>query len=194
MYVLPQAGILANKLLEQWLSARGYYQCQHTPGLWRHKWRAITFCLVVVNFGIKVTDMANFHHLKTSLKDYYEVAIDWTGLLFCGVKLTWDYKRYHANCSMPGYVDKVPASHANGTPTCTISCGSYPTWRQGPAGRYQHHFPTCDHRVETSPGHCWHPSLLPTRSQSHALGRPQCHCSTTIQWHTSHGRCMSPTT
>ena len=120
MYVLPQAGILANKLLEQWLSARGYYQCQHTPGLWRHKWRAITFCLVVVNFGIKVTDMANFHHLKTSLKDYYEVAIDWTGLLFCGVKLTWDYKRYHANCSMPGYVDKVPASHANGTPRCTL--------------------------------------------------------------------------
>jgi hypothetical protein len=29
MYSLPQAGILVNKLLEQRLSARGYYQCQH---------------------------------------------------------------------------------------------------------------------------------------------------------------------
>jgi hypothetical protein len=33
MYGLPQAGILANKLLEQQLNARGYYHCQHTPGL-----------------------------------------------------------------------------------------------------------------------------------------------------------------
>jgi hypothetical protein len=36
MYGLPQAGILANKLLEKCLSTRGYYQCQHMPGLWRH--------------------------------------------------------------------------------------------------------------------------------------------------------------
>jgi hypothetical protein len=33
MYGLPQAGILANKLLEERLNTRGYYQCQHTPGL-----------------------------------------------------------------------------------------------------------------------------------------------------------------
>ncbi len=59
MYGLPQAGILANKLLEQRLSARGYYQCQR-----RHMWWAITFCLVIDDFGIKVTDMANFHHLN----------------------------------------------------------------------------------------------------------------------------------
>jgi hypothetical protein len=36
MYSLPQASILANNLLEQLLSAKGYYQCQHTPGLWHH--------------------------------------------------------------------------------------------------------------------------------------------------------------
>ncbi len=68
MYGLPWAGILANKLLEQQLSARGFYQCQHTPGLWRHMWRAITFCLVVDNFDIKVMDIADFNHLKTSLR------------------------------------------------------------------------------------------------------------------------------
>jgi hypothetical protein len=76
MYSLPLAGILANNLLEQRLSARGYYQCQHLLGLWRHMWQAITFCLIVDNFGIKVTDMANFNHLKTALKENYEVAID----------------------------------------------------------------------------------------------------------------------
>ena len=36
MYGLPQAGILANKLLWQRLATKGCYHCQHTPGLWRH--------------------------------------------------------------------------------------------------------------------------------------------------------------
>ncbi len=51
MYGLPQAGILTNKLLEQRLNTKGYYHCQHTPGLWRHVWCDITFCLVVDDFG-----------------------------------------------------------------------------------------------------------------------------------------------
>ena len=33
---LPQAGILANKLLQQRLLPHGYYECKHTPGLWQH--------------------------------------------------------------------------------------------------------------------------------------------------------------
>ena len=79
----------------------------HVGTVASHVGRAITFCLVVDDFGIKVTDIADFHHLKTSLKEYYKVAVDWTGLLFCGVKLTWDYKRCHVDCSMPGYIDKA---------------------------------------------------------------------------------------
>ncbi len=117
LYSLPQASILVNKLLEQWLSARGYYQCQYTLGLWWHMWRAITICLVVDNFGIKVTDMADFHHLKTSLEESYKVAVDWTGLLFCGVKLMWDYERCHVDCSMPGYIDKTPKKYQHPMPS-----------------------------------------------------------------------------
>jgi hypothetical protein len=37
MYGLPQAGIIANQLLTRRLQPHGYYQCCHTPGLWRHK-------------------------------------------------------------------------------------------------------------------------------------------------------------
>jgi hypothetical protein len=36
MYSLPQAGILAHRLLEQWLNEHGYQQSQVTPGLWKH--------------------------------------------------------------------------------------------------------------------------------------------------------------
>jgi hypothetical protein len=65
MYGLPQAGILANQLLKKCLAIKGYYQCQHTPGLWHHVWQNITFCLVVDDFGIKVTNMHNMDTLST---------------------------------------------------------------------------------------------------------------------------------
>eukprot|EP00957_Ditylum_brightwellii_P167576 12757174-Ditylum_brightwellii.AAC.1 len=51
IYSLPQAGILANKLLMKCLAEHGYYPVQHIPGLWRHKWKPVTFALVVDDFG-----------------------------------------------------------------------------------------------------------------------------------------------
>jgi hypothetical protein len=36
MYGLPQAGMLANKLLKERLGLHGYHACEFTPGLWRH--------------------------------------------------------------------------------------------------------------------------------------------------------------
>jgi hypothetical protein len=60
MYGLPQAGILANKLVKQQLNVKGYYHCQHTPGLGCHVWHDISFCLRADNFG------SNPHLLTTS--------------------------------------------------------------------------------------------------------------------------------
>ena len=41
MYGLPQAGILANKLLKERLAVHDYYEVAHTPGLFTHKARPI---------------------------------------------------------------------------------------------------------------------------------------------------------
>ena len=41
MYGLPQAGILANELLQKNLMKHGYAPYKHTPGLWTHKTRPI---------------------------------------------------------------------------------------------------------------------------------------------------------
>jgi hypothetical protein len=117
MYGLPQAGILANQLLEKRLAAKGYYQCQHTPGQWRHMWWSITFCLVVDNFGIKVTNMANFEHLKMALEEHHTIAVNYKGSLFCSFKLTWDYACCHVNCSMPGYIATALKKYQHATPT-----------------------------------------------------------------------------
>ena len=53
MYGLPQAGTLAQELLEKRLNKQGYYQSKIVPGLWLHEWRPIQFTLVVDDFGVK---------------------------------------------------------------------------------------------------------------------------------------------
>ncbi|KAL7482169.1 hypothetical protein ACHAW6_007857 [Cyclotella cf. meneghiniana] len=63
MYGLPQAGILAHKLLVKRLAHVGYHP-QFTPGLWRHVWRPLTFRLVVDDFCIKTVGVRHAKHLK----------------------------------------------------------------------------------------------------------------------------------
>ena len=87
MYGLPQAGRLANQLLKTRLAPHGYYECKHTPGLWRHKWRPITFVLVVDNFGVKYTGKEHALHLAAALKENYDITTDWTCSLFIGISL-----------------------------------------------------------------------------------------------------------
>eukprot|EP00957_Ditylum_brightwellii_P035759 2711247-Ditylum_brightwellii.AAC.1 len=72
MYGLPQAGILANKLLTERLAERGYYPVQHTPGLWRHKWQPVKFALVVDDFGVKINGEEHGEHLLNALQQHYE--------------------------------------------------------------------------------------------------------------------------
>ena len=107
MYGLPQAGCLVNKLLAQHLDKEDYYQCQYTPGLWKHKWHLITFSLVVDNFGIKTIGLLHAKHLKTALEKYYEVTVDWKGELFFDFTLHWDYKNHTIDLSMPNYIPKA---------------------------------------------------------------------------------------
>eukprot|EP00957_Ditylum_brightwellii_P078287 5952400-Ditylum_brightwellii.AAC.1 len=77
MYGLPQVGILANKLLTRHIARHGYYPCTHTPGLWRHQSRPITFALVVDDFGVKIKGKEHGKHLIQALKEDYEVTVGW---------------------------------------------------------------------------------------------------------------------
>jgi hypothetical protein len=88
---LPQAGILANKLLQKWLAPHGYYECVNTPGLWRHATCPITFSLVVDDFGVKYVGKEHAEHLIKCLKEKYKLTKDWAGDLYCGIALKWNY-------------------------------------------------------------------------------------------------------
>ena len=72
IYGLPQPGALANKQLKENLKPHGYYEVQHTPGLWRHKRRPILFSLIVDDFGVKYVGKEHDMHLYESLKSHYD--------------------------------------------------------------------------------------------------------------------------
>ena len=61
--------MLANIQLRERLEKEGYYEARTTPGLWRHKWRPIQFCLVVNDFGVEYVGKKHAEHLATILKN-----------------------------------------------------------------------------------------------------------------------------
>ncbi len=72
MYGLPQAGIIAQQLLETRLAAHGYRQSTTMPGLWGHDTRPICFTLVINDFGVKYLNKANAEHLLNAIQKYYK--------------------------------------------------------------------------------------------------------------------------
>ncbi len=73
---LPQAGILAHKLLCKRLLPHGYYECANTPSLWKHSTCPIVFTLVIDNFGVKYVGKEHADHLMQCLKRDYEFTKD----------------------------------------------------------------------------------------------------------------------
>jgi hypothetical protein len=112
VYGLPQAGILANKYLEKRLNEYGYYQSQHTNGLWSHETRPIQFVLCVDDFGVKYVNKDDVEHLKQALtainpetgKPMFEISVDEKGTRYCGLFMDWDYDERVVHVSIPGYV------------------------------------------------------------------------------------------
>ena len=107
MYGLPQAGILAQQLLEARLNAHGYRQSPITPGLWRHDFRPISFTLCVDDFGIKYVGKEHVDHLSAILGQHYKCSHDWTGTRYLGMDIDWDYTDKKVHISMLDYVPEA---------------------------------------------------------------------------------------
>ena len=108
MYGLKQAGKIANDQLKERLIPHGYRPCRNTPGLWRHDKKPISFTLIFDNFGVKYTQKRDAEHLLSILRKEYEaVTTDWTGTLYSGITLKWDYILRKVHTSMPGYIGKA---------------------------------------------------------------------------------------
>ena len=76
MYDLPQSETLAKKLIRERLLKHGYYKMPHTPGLWKHVSRSISFTLVVDDFGIKYVGEEHAKHLIGVLEENYTMDVN----------------------------------------------------------------------------------------------------------------------
>jgi hypothetical protein len=110
MYGLKQAGLLDNQLLQTCLAPFGYYPARHTPGLWLHKTRPISFTLIVDDFAVKYVSKQHAEHLRNALLQTYELTTDWTATVYSGMTLKWDYKNRTCDISMPAVLQTSKAN------------------------------------------------------------------------------------
>jgi hypothetical protein len=122
MYGLPQAGILSNKLLRTRLAKDGYFELPHTPGLWKHVCRPVWFTLVVDDFGVKYVGKENADHLMRALRKNYEVEEDWSGGLYCGINLEWNYDQGYVDSDMYKYTMKNLKKYNHEKPRKPTDC------------------------------------------------------------------------
>jgi hypothetical protein len=116
MYGLKQEGILANQLFQTGLSPFGYYRARHTPGIWLHKTRYISFTLVVDDFAVKYVGRQHAEHLRNALLRTYELTTDWTAMVYSGMTLKWDYNKRRCDISMPEYVSNFLSKFKHDSP------------------------------------------------------------------------------
>jgi hypothetical protein len=107
MYGLKQAGLLVNQLLQTRLAPFGYYPSRHTPRLWLHKTRPISFTLVVDDFAVKYIGKQHAELLRNALFRTYEHS---------GMNFKWDYDKRTCDISMPGYVSNFLSKFQHDSP------------------------------------------------------------------------------
>ena len=102
-YGTVQAGIIENTALKEHLRPFRYKPAPITPVLWCHNKNGITFNLVVDYFAIMYQRGEDNHHIINELQKKCKITKDWTGRLYSGIKLNWDYKAGILDISMSGY-------------------------------------------------------------------------------------------
>jgi hypothetical protein len=107
MYGLPQAGIIAQKLLQERLAKVEYHQSKIVPGFWMHKTRDTCFTLVVDDFAIKYTKKEDAQHLIEAIQKDYRITVDWDATKYIGLTVEWDYTNRKVYLHMPGYLSKA---------------------------------------------------------------------------------------
>ena len=95
MYGLPEADVLANKLLKTRQKEHDYFEVKHTR-----------FTLTADDFGAKYIGNEHAEHLMPVLGKHYNMEEDWKGKLYYGIRLKWNYREGYVDISMTNYVRK----------------------------------------------------------------------------------------
>jgi hypothetical protein len=79
---------------------------------------------------VKYIYKADVDHLIASIKLTYTLTKDWAGDMYCGIKLSWDYKNQTVNISMPGYIKKKLQEYEHILPKKPQHCPDSPEPKQ----------------------------------------------------------------
>jgi hypothetical protein len=109
MYVLKQAGLLANQLLQTRLAPFGYYPARHTPGLWLYHIFRERFCSQVRGQAARWPSQKRF---AENLRTYNGLGRN--GIL----KHNFEKVLQNRTCdnSMPGYVSNILSKFQHDAP------------------------------------------------------------------------------
>jgi len=86
--------------------------------------------LVVNNFWVKYVGKEHVEYLIRCIKETYELTKDWTGDLYCGITLKWNYDERWLNISMPEYIKKILLKYKHRMPTKPQHCPYAPAPKQ----------------------------------------------------------------
>jgi hypothetical protein len=62
------------------------------------------FALCVHDFSVKYFSKPEAMYLINAVKAHYDLIIDCTGKIYCGLALDWHYDEGYVDISMPGYI------------------------------------------------------------------------------------------
>jgi hypothetical protein len=85
---------------------------------------------VVDDFGIQYVKRDDALHLSNALGQHYETSKDWSGSLYCGITLDWNYEKRTVDLSMPGYVETALHRFQHKAPAKPQDCPYKPAQRQ----------------------------------------------------------------
>jgi hypothetical protein len=102
----------------------------NTPGLWYHELHPISVILVVDDFGVNYKNKDDVDHLVASIETTYTLTKDWSGDLYCGIALAWDYANRMLDISMPGYIKKKLYEYRHVQSKRTQTCPYSPAPKQ----------------------------------------------------------------
>jgi hypothetical protein len=84
----------------------------------------IQFTLVVDDFGVQYVGADYAQHLIAALETEFIVSKDWTGGLYCGITINWDYANKHVDISMPGYIKDALHKFQHPLPKRPLICAT----------------------------------------------------------------------
>jgi hypothetical protein len=84
----------------------------------------------VDDFGVKYVNKTDVEHLLESLQGMYELTADWTGNLYCGITLGWNYDKRYIDISMPGFIKKKIQEYGHVVPNRLQNCPYAPEPKQ----------------------------------------------------------------